>query len=308
MTRGSLIAYHRKRLNLTQTELGDMVNVTAQAVSKWEKGMSEPDLSTIQKLCRIFGIDVTEFFKEDESDANESGTEAEEIGAPSAKDSAPVPTPAPAPAPAPAPTPKIIIGYCESCKRPVAQGEKYAVERVGRSSVQRIYCPACDLKRKATNAHGELYREQSALKRAFIWGGSIAAALAIAFIIVTIVQKDWAILSGLIVAVAAFTFTSQCFWEGFIADFFMFFVRGFSKPGLIFTLDLDGIIWLITVKLFLFIVCGLLSVICFIFGLALSLILSLFSFPFSLMAELHKISNLKESCRKADEGVKSIAA
>ena len=57
---GEQISFHRKRLNMTQTELGEKLNVTAQAVSKWENGISEPDLSSVQRLCRIFGISVDE--------------------------------------------------------------------------------------------------------------------------------------------------------------------------------------------------------------------------------------------------------
>ena len=38
MTVGEKIKIHRKRLNLTQTELGDKLGVKKNAVSKWECG------------------------------------------------------------------------------------------------------------------------------------------------------------------------------------------------------------------------------------------------------------------------------
>jgi transcriptional regulator with XRE-family HTH domain len=46
----------RKAHNLTQESLGEAVGVSPQAVSKWEKGDSLPDISVIPDLCRIFGI------------------------------------------------------------------------------------------------------------------------------------------------------------------------------------------------------------------------------------------------------------
>ena len=50
------IASLRKAHNLTQEALGEAVGVTPQAVSKWEKGDSLPDISVIPDICRTFGI------------------------------------------------------------------------------------------------------------------------------------------------------------------------------------------------------------------------------------------------------------
>jgi len=59
---GSLIAKLRKKNNLTQAQLGEKLNISYQAVSKWENNLSEPDLVTIEKLADIFNITVSEFF------------------------------------------------------------------------------------------------------------------------------------------------------------------------------------------------------------------------------------------------------
>ena len=86
--------------------------------------------------------------------------------------------------------------------------------------------------------------------------------------------------------IAGVTLVSQFFWGEFMLDFFMFFFKTFRAPLLIFTLDLDGIIWFICVKLLFAILGFLLSVTIFIIGLLLSLALSLIVFPFSLTAYL----------------------
>jgi len=48
----------RKRLKLTQQQLADRLCVTNKAVSKWERGVTVPDIALLVPLCRILGISV----------------------------------------------------------------------------------------------------------------------------------------------------------------------------------------------------------------------------------------------------------
>ena len=50
----------RKKNNLTQEMLADMLGVTAQAVSKWERGVANPDLYLIPTLAEVFGVTADE--------------------------------------------------------------------------------------------------------------------------------------------------------------------------------------------------------------------------------------------------------
>ena len=59
---GKVIAKLRKQKGLTQQELGKRLNVSYQAVSKWENDLSEPDLSTLQQIVEIFEISIADFF------------------------------------------------------------------------------------------------------------------------------------------------------------------------------------------------------------------------------------------------------
>ena len=59
---GAVIAKLRKNKGLTQGQLGRQLNVSYQAVSKWENNISEPDLQTIEKLTDIFEISMSDFF------------------------------------------------------------------------------------------------------------------------------------------------------------------------------------------------------------------------------------------------------
>jgi hypothetical protein len=62
---------------------------------------------------------------------------------------------------------------------------------------------------------------------------------------------------------------------------------GFIKlPGLIFTLDLDGIIWLITVKLLFWILGIVLATLCGLLALVIGSIVSVFVYPFAIYKDI----------------------
>ena len=46
----------RKAMGLTQEQLGELVGVSRQAVSKWESGQTVPDAITVAKLCRALNV------------------------------------------------------------------------------------------------------------------------------------------------------------------------------------------------------------------------------------------------------------
>lgn len=60
---GKFIASLRKEKNLTQQALGEMLFVTDKAVSKWERGLSLPDVTLLNKLAEILEVDVTEILE-----------------------------------------------------------------------------------------------------------------------------------------------------------------------------------------------------------------------------------------------------
>ena len=59
---GNIISTHRKRLGLTQEQLAQKLDVTNQAVSKWETDQSCPDVAMLPKLAELFGISMDELF------------------------------------------------------------------------------------------------------------------------------------------------------------------------------------------------------------------------------------------------------
>lgn len=47
----------RKKQNLTQQDIANKLHITDKAVSKWERGLSYPDITSISKLASILGVD-----------------------------------------------------------------------------------------------------------------------------------------------------------------------------------------------------------------------------------------------------------
>ena len=60
MTLGKRIAQYRKEKGLTQEALAQAMNVSAQAVSKWENDQTCPDISSLPLLSKILGVTVDE--------------------------------------------------------------------------------------------------------------------------------------------------------------------------------------------------------------------------------------------------------
>ena len=54
------LTFYRKKNALTQGQLGEILHVSAQAISKWETGQAEPGLDVVLKLAQIYEITVDE--------------------------------------------------------------------------------------------------------------------------------------------------------------------------------------------------------------------------------------------------------
>lgn len=52
------ITYLRKRLGMSQAELGEKMNYSDKAISKWERGESFPDIFVFKELAELFSVNV----------------------------------------------------------------------------------------------------------------------------------------------------------------------------------------------------------------------------------------------------------
>lgn len=287
MTLGHKIKKARTDANLTQKDLADSLNVTFQTISKWENDTTEPDLATLRALTKLLGCSL-EYLVGDE-DGQPSQTEV-------------VPAPAPAPV-------KRQIGTCPDCNSPIMEGDVFHnVERKTPSGAKEtvMVCDACfqkhekeildraheveksmEPKPKGTGPFHKITSRDD--KVPLIWAIALGVVALIVTLIVCIVKFSivgigWTI-GGPLLAGYAVTATIYCVFSAtFVSDVFMT-VAGWSIrfPGLIFTWDLDGFMWLIAMKILFFVLGAIVGILVFLLAAALSMVLSVFAFIPSLI-------------------------
>ena len=71
---GQLITELRKETGLTQKQLAEALNVTDKAVSKWERGLSFPDISMLEPISELLGVSIMEILAGERQDADEPMT------------------------------------------------------------------------------------------------------------------------------------------------------------------------------------------------------------------------------------------
>ena len=274
---GTKIAELRNANKMTQAQLGEQLNVTSQAVSKWEKGLSEPDIESIRKICEIFHITFDEFFGADTKTEEEDATQA------------------------PAEAPSVILAYCDTCDKPLYNPKEYQVTI--ENGVQHTTCMECvpkkaEAKQKAIEQAREQKRtaEKSEnwrqLRKGMIWGAVGGAALAILCLIGGISSKESAwmiVLVTLLGAYGGFAMLTQLIWVNSVWDVFCFFLKTVKWPGVIFTLDLEGIFFLIFVKILFAVLGAIIGVLLFILGFFVTLAYAMIIFPFALIKELREL-------------------
>lgn len=293
---GDKIKQLRKENNLTQAELGEKLFVTSQAVSKWENGLSEPDLNSMKKMCELFNVSMDEFL---EIENNRQNDEVKQKSITHDADNfskqidiSP---------------PKVIEGYCEKCKIPLHAGEYEVVSeskscgRIKRH-IQHVYCKACsqelDEQRKAEETRIQQQRiskEKKLAKTSYIVGGIFALIAFFAFMLAysKTGEKIWLWISP-ISAYCILSFVIQLFMpDSVVFDILCFFIKSFKMPGVIFSLSLSGIVSLICIKICFGIISGLLSIFVFLFGLAIAFVVSAFAFPFTTIKYIKKYKKTK---------------
>ena len=286
MDYGQKIAELRKGKKMTQADLGVRLNVSPQAVSKWENNLSEPDITSIRKMCEIFGVSVDEFLGLPDRKKEQPAVEN------SISEERPV---------------KAILAYCAKCEKAVCAGEFTTVklsynasattDKVKVSQTSRSYCHSClkeitEMQKKEEEKRIEsqaAVRREEAKQRFYkglIWGAIIMCFIGYVGVSSYLSDPSVGIESCIFLTLAGFAIPSQFIWgkeNSRLFSVLLFFCRSFKAPfGLIFNLSLDGLIWLLTVKLALWVICGILSILCFLLGLIVVLFASVVLFPFAL--------------------------
>jgi transcriptional regulator with XRE-family HTH domain len=74
---GQRVRSLRLQRGLSQTELGNLINVTFQQVQKYEKGANRISAGRLQRIAEVLGVPVAYFFAGEKSAAGGAGQELE---------------------------------------------------------------------------------------------------------------------------------------------------------------------------------------------------------------------------------------
>lgn len=260
---GSIILKYRKQLNLTQADLAKLLFVSPQAVSKWEKNLSEPDLSTLKKMVDIFGITLDQFFIEEKEKAASIETETN------------------------------TQYMCDVCGHSFDEKQMFALR-------PKAVCQSCHQKLEEEDAFFKNYEQNKKHKSQkrkqtqfayFMTAGGIGFALFVLFIVSYLVSNESEIpfigyfFSSLLISFIFTAFLTQMLYDSWLRSFVgNFFGRSIRMPGIIFELSIDGFIMLIIVKVLFGLVMLLIGLLIFCVGLLLALGIA----PFTYIVEIIK--------------------
>ena len=68
---GSFICENRKKQGMSQKELAEKLSITDKAISKWERGISFPDISMLIPISKVLNISLYDLLSGGEDDEQE---------------------------------------------------------------------------------------------------------------------------------------------------------------------------------------------------------------------------------------------
>lgn len=81
MTTGEKIAFHRKKIGMTQQQFADSLGVSRQAVSRWEGDLAFPETETLLKMSDLFGCTVDYLLRYNGDERPDDGAKQADSGA-----------------------------------------------------------------------------------------------------------------------------------------------------------------------------------------------------------------------------------
>lgn len=302
MTIGQKLSVYRKLSGFTQQQIGERLNISAQAVSKWENDQTEPDLATMRILAGIYKVSVDELI-DPENTPNLFVEENEEKS--TSTEEAPPASAAP-------------IGFCKNCGICVTEenlGERAPVilcnrclqakEEEERNAAEKAAREAAQTKKKMEQARA---MRRSAYKRHNIISVVLAALATAVFVAVmissltsafTVGKLAFALIGTYVVFAFVWCLRFECVVQDVVLDWIS---KSIEWPGLIFTFDFDGFLWMIGMKLLFWALGILFGLATGIVGCTIGLICAPFVFPF-LVKKVASACRSGEVCELLEDSI-----
>lgn len=307
MTLGKKLSNYRKMSGMTQQQLGEHLNLSAQAISKWENDLAEPDLTTLKALSLLYKVSIDELLS----------TEGAETVSTSAQFTQVADTDSIASSIADALDEKIkmnetprTVGFCKECGIAVTE------ENLGKSE-PIVMCKKCvrlqEERERAEEARKKREREaeqakadakkratresiRNTRKKSLIVASIVTAVFAV--LLIASLKNSFSIevlIGGLVLLYPIFALTAMFFYDSPVTDVILNMCSASIKwPGLIFAWSIDGFIWVICMKLLFAVIGFLFGLACSILGLLIGLLIAPFVFPYVMV-------KLSESIRTSTE-------
>ena len=289
----------RNEKKMTQKDLAEQLNVSAQAVSRWENDDVEPSLETLGQLATIFNVSVDELFGKEPPEKRQAAPETVAPAADAAQTAAAVRAEVQKGMTEQRP----VLAVCEDCNKPLYDGKDIVREKHSEGG-STVRCVRCNAKHQMQAHQFSLDELREERRRAWIWSTVAAIALFIISLFVALSPGEkhpLYILVGLGCALALFAFLSCCFLDNtFVGEMWCSIAHwGFvDMPGIIFGLDFDGIVFLIATKILFAILGFLLATASVIFATVVGLVVGIFAFPFALVISNREIAEEKREIGK----------
>ena len=269
---GDNIRTLRLEKGMTQKEIADRLFVTAQAVSRWENGEVEPSLSTITELTKIFGVSTDALLGVPvQEPENVQAPEPEVIIEKEYVYKEP---------------PRQVLALCRRCNSPIYDQKE--IVWVG----DLIRCKKCDQRIKDAQKAQAVAKASRRRVLSCIFGGLLAIFCIVLGISNAVSGGSVSdVLTGIVCGYAGFALVS-CWLlsNNFVGDMMeeIFSWAFVTFPGIIFSLDFDGLVFLIAVKLLFFVLGILLAVACGALALAVGAFVSMFVYPFAITKSIRR--------------------
>ncbi len=270
MTLGKKLALQRKAIGLSQEEVALKIRVNAKTVTDWENNIGEPTIQNLRDLSDLFEISL--------DDLLDTGKGTDDVA----------------------------IGFCKNCgisineknlgtKEPVVLCRR-CVE-VNKAQQRREEMKAKALKERQEkaqrarrmaeyNAFKDRQKTIRKKKALSFFIAAIPTLLWLAYVVYTQLEEfnqTWSIV-GAVIGYCIFSFVALLFYDGPVRDLLVYMCTASIKwPGLVYTFDWDGFLWVIAMKALFMIIGFVFGLLCGILGIVLGLLIAPFVFPYKLI-------------------------
>ena len=270
MTLGKKLALQRKAIGLSQEEVALKVRVTTKTLADWENNIGEPSIQNLKELASLFDTSIDDLLDTGLGDDDDA------------------------------------IGYCKGCgilineknlgeKTPtvlcrrcveVKKAQQRRAEMEERAIKERQEKAARAKRLAQYNALRDRRRTIRKKKNTSFFVAALPTLLWIALLVYTLNEsynQSWLIV-GSVIAYSIFSLVALLFYDGPIRDFLVYmFTASIKWPGLMYTFDWDGFLWVIMMKALFALLGFVFGCICGLLGLIIGLIIAPFVFPYKLI-------------------------